>query len=76
MSQFVRHGPLFLERGSLASYIDTQNAFPSVHSAAGPLCSKYSVFQNKNGFLFRKHLNMIITVVYYDSRRCFVIFVR
>ena len=40
----------------------------------GLLCSKYSVFQNKNRFLFHKHLNMIITVLYYDSRWFFVIF--
>jgi hypothetical protein len=30
----VRHDIPILEGGSLASYIDTQNAFPSVHSAA------------------------------------------
>jgi hypothetical protein len=33
----VRHDIPILEGGSLASYIDTQNAFPSVHSAAPQL---------------------------------------
>jgi hypothetical protein len=33
----VRHNIPILEGGSLASYIDTQNAFPSVHSAAPQL---------------------------------------
>jgi hypothetical protein len=33
----VRHNVPILEGGSLASYIDTQNAFPSVHSAAPQL---------------------------------------
>jgi hypothetical protein len=30
----MRHNILILKRGSLASYIDTQNTFPSVYSAA------------------------------------------
>jgi hypothetical protein len=33
----VRHDIPILEGGSLASYIDAQNAFPSVHSAAPQL---------------------------------------
>jgi hypothetical protein len=33
----VRHDIPISEGGSLASYIDTQNAFPSVHSAAPQL---------------------------------------
>jgi hypothetical protein len=40
--------------------IDYFETFASV-VRYGPLCSKYSVFQNKNSFLFHKHLNMIIT---------------